>query len=101
MWFRRHARQSSAVLAALAQVGQPGMTANALAIAVNIPENQLLSILDELTRAGLVSCSSDVDLLSPHVHTYLARSHYHLATPTHLIPRQRNRRAGTTGLRTY
>lgn len=73
------------------------MTANALAIAVNLPEHQLLTILDNLTRAGLVSCRPDVDLLSSRTPTYIGRSHYRLANPTRLIPRQRNHRAGMPG----
>ena len=90
------------MLAALAQVGEPGMTATALAIAVNLPENQLLTILDGLTRAGLVNCSSDFDVLSTTAPlAYLGRSHYHLANPAHLLPRQRSRRANSEGSRTF
>lgn len=76
MWIRRESRQGRAVLAALASVGEAGMTPLTLAVITDLPETRLDTVLAQPTRAGLVDRRTD-PLATV---TQLGRSRYLLAS---------------------
>lgn len=78
MQFRRESRQRDAVLAALATVGQSGMTPLALAVTIDLPEARLQAILERLVRAGLIARKLDRWLDGWAAAPRLCRPRYHL-----------------------
>jgi DNA-binding IclR family transcriptional regulator len=54
MRFRRGARQQRVVLEALEEVGESGMSPNALAVITQLPEPRLQVILQELIDTGQI-----------------------------------------------
>jgi DNA-binding IclR family transcriptional regulator len=93
MWALGNSRERRAVLTALSEVGERGMTLCALGVAVDIPEAELKSVLERLVSAGVVRRQGQ-----PWTDTTgLNAPIYHLARRAYPpVPRPR-RHLGSTG----
>jgi DNA-binding IclR family transcriptional regulator len=87
MWARGNQRNRRAVLSALAAVGHTGMTVHALAVAVELPEQQLQFLLEQLVSTGRVRRRGRAASTLPGP----GAPRYHLPRPHPPVPSQRYR----------
>ena len=88
MWSAGHPRRRRAVLAALRAVGDTGMSVPALGVALDLPEPQLVQVLDGLVRSGRVGAHEDPPFprYVPSGTRYLLTTRRHARTRHHLVP---------------